>query len=166
MTTASHNPPEHAPASPAIAGMPRWATTTSWVLQIVAAVILGQTLFFKFSAAPEPVYIFSTLNAEPWGRLGTAVFELIAVVLLLWPRLAILGAGLSVGLMTGAIGAHLFTPLGIEIKLPGQEVGDGGLLFALGGITMLASLGVLALRLSQIKRFASAPVCYITGKPS
>lgn len=164
MTTASHNPPEHAPASPAIAGMPRWATTTSWVLQIVAAVILGQTLFFKFSAAPEPVYIFSTLHAEPWGRLGTAVFELIAVVLLLWPRFAIFGAGLSVGLMTGALGAHLFTPLGIPIVLDGQS--DHGLLFGLGVTTMLASLGVLALRLSQIKRFASAPVCYITGKPS
>ena len=55
---------------------------TSWALRLIAAVILLQTLFFKFTAAKESVYIFSTLGAEPWGRIGSGVFELVAAVLL------------------------------------------------------------------------------------
>lgn len=117
-------------------------TAISWALQIVAAVILGQTLFFKFSGAEEPVYIFTKLGAEPWGRLGTAVFELIAMILLLTPWQPVLGAGLSVGLMVGALGAHL-GPLGIEVK------GDHGLLFCLGVVTLLCSVGVIWLRWNE-----------------
>ena len=49
---------------------------TSWALRLIVAVILLQTLFFKFSAAKESVYIFSTLGMEPWGRIGSGVFEL------------------------------------------------------------------------------------------
>ncbi len=113
----------------------------SWVLQVIAAVILAQTLFFKFTAAEEPVYIFTTLGAEPWGRIASGVFELIAAVLLLTPvrRFALAGAGLSVGVMLGAIGAHL-GPLGIVVK------NDGGLLFALALIVFWSGLGILWLR--------------------
>lgn len=93
-----------------------------WVLRLAAAVIMLQTLFFKFSGSEESVYIFSTLGMEPWGRIGTGVFELIAAILLLWPRTTALGALLGMGLMGGALFFH-FTKLGIEIK------GDGGLLF-------------------------------------
>lgn len=108
-----------------------WKTIASWSLRLVAAAILGQTLFFKFSAAPESVYIFQTLGVEPWGRLATAVLELIAVVLLLLPRTAALGAALGAGLMAGALGSHLFV-LGIEVQ------GDGGTLFALAIVTCVA----------------------------
>jgi len=90
--------------------------------QLVAAAILFQTLFFKFSAAPESVYIFTTLGIEPWGRLGSAVAELIAVILLLWPRFAALGALLGLGMMSGAILSHL-TKLGIVVQ------DNGGTLF-------------------------------------
>ncbi len=98
--------------------------TLSWVLRIIAAIILGQTLFFKFSGAEESKYIFSTLGMEPAGRYGSGVAELIAVVLLLIPGTAAWGALLGLGVISGALVSHL-TVLGIEVK------GDGGLLFYL-----------------------------------
>src|SRR5438552_9024325 len=102
----------------------RTQNLASWALQIVVALILFQTLFFKFTAAEESVYIFTTLGAEPWGRIGSGVVELIAASLLLVPATAPVGAILAMGVMGGAIISHL-TVLGIEVK------GDGGLLFAL-----------------------------------
>lgn len=107
-----------------------------WICRIVAALILLQTLFFKFSASPESVYIFSQVGIEPWGRIGTGVMELIAAILLLIPRFSVFGALLAVGLMAGAIVTHLFI-LGIEV------MNDGGLLFIYASIVLLASLYVL-----------------------
>jgi uncharacterized membrane protein YphA (DoxX/SURF4 family) len=94
-----------------------------WVLRVLAAVILLQTLFFKFSGAEESVYIFSTLGMEPWGRIGTGVVELIASILLLVPRTTAIGAMLGLGVMSGALFFHL-TRLGIVVK------DDHGQLFA------------------------------------
>jgi hypothetical protein len=119
------------------------AKRVSWTLQIVAAAILGQTLFFKFTAAPESVHIFRVLGMEPWGRIGTGVAELVAVVLLLAPRTAALGALLAIGLMGGAIVSHA-TKLGIAVVVGGES--DGGLLFALAVVTLVASAIVVALR--------------------
>jgi hypothetical protein len=104
----------------------------SWICRITAAVILGQTLFFKFTAAPESVYIFSKLGLEPWGRIGSGVAELIAAILLLTPRFAWAGALLALGVISGALGSHL-TVLGIVVQ------DDGGLLFALAIIVFAAS---------------------------
>lgn len=115
----------------------------SWVCQVIAAAILAQTLFFKFTGAEESKFIFSTLNAEPWGRIGSGVVELIAAILLLIPRTAAVGAFLTLGVMTGAIGAHL-TKLGIVVK------DDGGLLFALALITFISAAIVLILRRTQL----------------
>ena len=120
----------------------------SWVLQLIAAVILAQTLYFKLTAAPESVYIFSTLGMEPWGRIGTALVELVAVFLLLVPRTAVLGAILALGVMGGAIASHL-TKLGIEVQ------GDGGLLFGLAIAVMTASAGVAVLRRKEIPLLGS-----------
>jgi uncharacterized membrane protein YphA (DoxX/SURF4 family) len=94
-----------------------------WILRILAAVILLQTLFFKFSAAEESVYIFTKLGIEPWGRIGSGVIELIASILLLLPRTTAVGAVLGLGVMSGAIFFHL-TRLGIVVK------DDHGQLFA------------------------------------
>src|SRR3954469_14341620 len=99
-------------------------SVASWILQLLVAAILLQTLFFKFTGAEESVYIFTTVGAEPWGRIGSGVIELIASVLLLVPATAPVGAALAIASMGGAILTHL-TILGIEVK------GDGGLLFAL-----------------------------------
>jgi len=119
------------------------ALAVSWICQLVAAFILGQTLYFKFTGAPESVYIFSTLHAEPWGRIGSGVLELVAVLLLLYPKTPAIGAVLAVGLMLGAVGSHL-TKLGIEVQ------GDKGLLFLLGVIVLVASTIVLLLRRKEL----------------
>jgi len=121
----------------------------SWVLQLIAAVIMGQTLFFKFTGAPEPVYIFTTLGAEPFGRWFAGLSELVAVVLLLWPAAAGLGALLSMGVMSGAILAHL-TKLGIAV------LDDGGLLFWMGVIVWVASAIVAWLRKDELIALAFA----------
>jgi hypothetical protein len=116
---------------------------TSWILQLVVAGILLQTLFFKFTGAEESVYIFTTLGVEPWGRIGSGVVELVAALLLLMPAAAPFGAGLTMGLMLGAIASHLAI-LGIEVK------GDGGLLFGLAITAFTASAVVLFIRREQI----------------
>src|SRR6185503_19704669 len=121
----------------------RGANIASWICQVTAAVILGQTLFFKFTGAPESKYIFSTLGIEPWGRIGTGVLELITVLLLLSPRTAALGAVLAIGLMGGAIMSHL-TRLGIEIQ------GDHGLLFKLAVTVLFAAVTVLIIRRREL----------------
>src|ERR1051325_2606392 len=95
--------------------MSKPAVVTSWVLRVVAAIILLQTLFFKFTAAPESVYIFTKVGAEPWGRIGSGVVELIAAILILTPRFTWLGSLLAMGVMAGAIFSHL-TVLGIEVQ--------------------------------------------------
>ena len=118
---------------------------TSWILQVIVAVILLQTLFFKFTGAAESVYIFSTLGAEPWGRIGSGVVELIASILLLMPRTAALGALLSLGTISGAIMAHL-TRLGIAIT----PVGDKGELFALALAVFIGSALILLIRRRSI----------------
>jgi len=118
-------------------------TVLSWVLRITAAIILLQTLFFKFTAAPESVYIFTKVGAEPWGRIGSGVVELIAAILILTPRFTWLGSLLAMGVMAGAILSHL-TVLGIEVQ------GDKGLLFALALIVLVCSTANLILHRSEI----------------
>jgi len=116
-----------------------------WLLRIAVAVILLQTLFFKFTGAKESVYIFTTLGAEPWGRIGSGVVELIASLLILVPRTAVFGAILALGTICGAIFAHL-TKLGIRIP----AVDDHGELFALAVLVFVGSLVILYLHRRQI----------------
>jgi uncharacterized membrane protein YphA (DoxX/SURF4 family) len=87
-------------------------TIFTWALRIIAALIMLQTLYFKFSGHEQSVKLFTILGMEPWGRIGTGVFELIASILILMPRTTVYGAGLGLGLMAGAIFFHL-TKLGI-----------------------------------------------------
>jgi uncharacterized membrane protein YphA (DoxX/SURF4 family) len=115
----------------------------SWVLQIAVALILFQTLFFKFSGAEESVYIFRTLGLEPWGRIGSGVVELIACALLLHPRTVPIGAAIAMGAITGAIFSHL-TKLGVVVK------DDGGLLFALALVVFIGSAAILFIRREQL----------------
>jgi uncharacterized membrane protein YphA (DoxX/SURF4 family) len=108
----------------------------AWICRIAAAVILLQTLFFKFTAAPESVYIFTKVGLEPWGRIGSGIVELIAAILLLVPRFTWLGAIIAMGVIGGAIMSHL-TVLGLVV------MDDGGLLFILAVVIALCSAVVL-----------------------
>ena len=108
-------------------------TIAPWVLRTVAALIMLQTLYFKFSGSEESVYIFSKLGMEPWGRIGTGILELIASILILYPKTTFFGSVLAIGLMLGAIGAH-FGKLGIAVK------NDGGQLFIYALLVLLSSL--------------------------
>lgn len=122
-----------------------------FLLKLIPAVILLQTLYFKFSGAPESVYIFETLGLEPHGRIGSGIAELIASILLLIPKTAWAGAGLALGVISGAIVSHL-TQLGIEVQ------GDGGYLFFLALVVFACSSAVLWMNRKDIpilgKRFA------------
>ena len=115
---------------------------TSWILRIMAAVILLQTLYFKFTGHPESVELFTKLGVEPWGRIGTGVIELITGILLLIPATAFIGAFIVVGLMLGAILSHLMV-IGIESK------GDGGQLFMLAILVMLFCSALCVMHLQQ-----------------
>jgi uncharacterized membrane protein YphA (DoxX/SURF4 family) len=139
-----------APVVPAVVNKSiRPLLVVSWICRILAAVILLQTLFFKFTGAEESVYIFSTLGLEPWGRYASAVAELIAAILLLAPRYAAFGALLSIGVISGALVSHL-TKLGIEVK------GDGGLLFGLAVTVFVCSALILVIRRDELPILGAA----------
>lgn len=108
----------------------------SWAARIIVAIILLQTLFFKFTGAPESIYIFEKMGMEPWGRIGSGIVELIAGILILIPNTKIYGAILSLGVISGAIVSHL-TTLGIVVQ------DDGGTLFGLAVLVFVLSLGLV-----------------------
>lgn len=115
----------------------------NWVIRLVPVIIMLQTLYFKFSAAPESVYIFSKIGMEPYGRIGIGVLELIASILILMPRTTSYGAVLGLGLMLGAIRFHV-TELGIEVQ------NDGGKLFYLAVIVAVFCVLLIAIHRKQI----------------
>jgi uncharacterized membrane protein YphA (DoxX/SURF4 family) len=140
-----------------------------WVLTLYIAFVFIQSLFFKFTNSPETQYIFGTLNA--WGGgLGvpglfapSGIFsqyvvgsaELIASIALLAgaiikkPGLHGAGALLSIGVISGAIFFHLFTPLGVQV-LNTDGTLDGGELFALACGVWIASAAIVWLRRSDL----------------
>ena len=119
-------------------------TIVIWVLRLVAAAIMLMTLYFKFTAHPQSVKLFTILGMEPWGRIGTGVCELIASILILVPRTTLLGALMGLGLMAGAIFFHL-TKLGIIFD------GDAGL-FAYAVITFVCCLALIIIYRKNIPK--------------
>lgn len=113
------------------------------MLRVVPAGILLQTLYFKFSAAPESVYIFTTLGLEPHGRIGVGIAELVSGLLLLIPATTYLGAILGLGVIGGALFFHL-TKLGIEVN------GDGGYLFFLAVLVLVSCLALIWIERKKI----------------
>ncbi len=116
------------------------------LLRIIVAIILIQTLRFKFTAHPDSVYIFTQVGMEPYGRIGIGILELIAGVLLLIPRTIWIGAVITLGVIGGAIMMHL-TILGVEIH------GDGGVLFFTAVITFVLSAVILWLNRKEVAFF-------------
>lgn len=119
-----------------------------WISRIAIAVILLQTLYFKFTGHPESVALFTKLGVEPWGRIGTGVIELVTGILILIPATAFIGAALSLGVMAGAIASHLLV-IGIESD------NDGGQLFMLAIIVFTLSAIVLFLRRLELATWIS-----------
>ncbi len=117
-------------------------------VRLVCAVILLQTLYFKFSGAPESIFIFSKLGIEPWGRWFAGISELVASILLVVPATQLLGALMATAIMVGAIASHLAV-LGIVVQ------DDGGLLFGLACGVLLGSIVVLLARRDQIPIWVS-----------
>jgi hypothetical protein len=121
-----------------------------WVLRLIAAIILLQTLYFKFTAHPESVILFTKLGVEPWGRIATGVIELITAVMLLWRPTVFFGAIMGIGLMSGAIASHLFV-IGVESQ------GDGGQLFILAFVVWFACVFIAFLFRNDILKMGFLP---------
>ena len=138
-----------------------------WALSAYIAFIFIQSLFFKFTGSEESVFIFSTLRAwsgiglfEPAGRWIIGLCELIASILLFLPRTRIFGAALAIGIMTGAISFHLFTPLGVEI------LGDGGELFILACGVWISGWIILALSANDIRTWTGTALNILRPHPA
>lgn len=114
-----------------------------FIMRIVVAIILVQTLRFKFLGHPDSIYIFETVGMEPYGRIGTGIIELLAAILLLVRPTVYIGAAIAIGVMAGAIFMHL-TILGVEVK------NDGGMLFILAIATFTLSSTILYLHRKDI----------------
>ncbi len=141
--------------------------TILWALSAYIAFVFVQSLFFKFTGSEESIFIFSTLRAwsriglfEPAGRWIIGVCELIASILLLLPRTRIFGAALAIGIMTGAISFHLFTPLGVEI------LGDGGELFILACGVWISGWIILALSIPDIRSWTGTALNILRAHPA
>lgn len=129
----------------------RTKTILAWIFRILAALLMFQTLFYKFSAAPEPVYIFSRLGMEPWGRIGSGLAELVASVGLLIPRTTRYGALLGLGIMLGAVAAHIFV-IGIVVHVNGGP-GDNGQLFIYALLVLISCAYLLWTERHQLLPF-------------
>jgi uncharacterized membrane protein YphA (DoxX/SURF4 family) len=145
------------------------------VLTLYIAFVFVQSLFFKFTDSPETQYIFGTLDA--WGAslgapglfapdgifsqyvVGTG--ELIASALLLlglaqrFRWLQPLGALMALGVISGAIFFHLFTPLGVSV-VNTDGTRDGGQLFALACGVWLAAAALLWINRDTIRSLLTA----------
>jgi uncharacterized membrane protein YphA (DoxX/SURF4 family) len=107
-----------------------------WIPRMIAALIMLQTLFFKFTGAEESVYIFTTVGLEPWGRYGSGVAELVASILILLPSFSVYGALLAVMTMSGALFFHL-TKLGIVVMNDSGQLFIYALLVFFSGIIII-----------------------------
>lgn len=125
---------------------PKLPTLLQWVLRLIAAIIMLQTLYFKFSGAEESVYIFTQMGIEPWGRYATGIAELIASILILYKPLTAFGSLMAVGIMSGALVSHILV-LGVVVK------DDNGLLFSYALIVWLASVILAWLNRAQLVDF-------------
>ena len=113
-------------------------------IKVIVAIILLQTLYFKFSGSPESIYIFQKLAMEPFGRIGSGIIELFAAILLFVDKTKFYAASTIVGTMLGAIISHIFI-LGIDI------MNDGGTLFVLALIALISSTIIALYQISDLK---------------
>src|SRR5215472_5690618 len=127
-----------------------------FLLSAYIAFVFVQSLFFKFTGSRESIYIFSTLRDwsgiglfEPAGRWIIGLSELLASILLFMPRMRMFGATIAIGIMTGAIFFHLFSPLGVDV------LGDHGLLFTMACGVWISGWLILAMHAEEIRELAA-----------
>ena len=140
--------------------MPKILRAMPWLLAGWIAYVYVWYLQYKFLGHPGSVDLFTTLTDwlgfeghEKTMRIGTGSAELVASILLFIPATQVLGAAISLAIMTGAIFFHVVSPLGID------PYGDGGVLFQQACATWAASLGILALRREEaLARLVRLPV--------
>lgn len=145
-----------------------------WVLAIFVAFVFLQSLFFKFSGSEETVIIFNTVAdwmaslsllkgvAEPFRIYGgntVGAFELLASVLILIPASRAFGALMGLGVISGAIFFHLFTPLGVVRVVDTAGNTDGGVLFGMACGVWLASATLIWLNRERL-------LALLPGKPT
>ncbi|WP_340074441.1 DoxX family protein [Leptobacterium sp. I13] len=118
-------------------------TTITNVLSIIAAIILLQTLYFKFTAHPDSVYVFTLLGLEPYGRVGLGIIELITAGMLIYPKTTTYGSIIGVVILSGAIASHL-TVLGIVVR------DDHGILFVLALIAFICCVAILWIKRQEV----------------
>lgn len=106
------------------------------IFRIIIALILLQTLRYKFTAHPDSAFIFTKVGLEPYGRIGTGILELISAILILLPKTIWAGALLTFGIISGVVLIHL-TQLGIEVN------NDGGKLFYMALLVLVLSILIL-----------------------
>jgi uncharacterized membrane protein YphA (DoxX/SURF4 family) len=138
--------------------MSKATRTVSWICRLIAAFLMGMTLYFKFTGAPLPVAIFTTLDVEPWGRYFTGCAEVVAVLLLLIPRTVSLGAIVTIGILGGAIICHL-TVLGVSLEGIKDNLPEGSKdlvpdrsLFVYACVGFLSAVVVLIIHKNQLMR--------------
>jgi hypothetical protein len=136
----------------------------AWGLSAYIAFVFVQSLFFKFSGSAESIFIFGTLRDwsgiglfEPFGRWFIGFSELVAAILLFVPGFAVVGAGIALVIITGAIFFHLFTPIGVEI------MGDGGELFILACGVWLSAVAILFLRRDELRAWLAFVSALLSG---
>ncbi|MEM8941944.1 MAG: hypothetical protein AAGC91_07295 [Pseudomonadota bacterium] len=131
----------------------------SWILAVYVAFVFIQSLFFKFSGSEETVIIFGTIAdwmqsigltgvAEPfrvYGGNAVGTCELIASALILIPRTRLYGALIAIGVISGAIFFHLFTPLGVVRTINAAGETDGGVLFLMACGVWIASAALIVM---------------------
>lgn len=117
----------------------------SLILKITIAVIMIQSLFFKFSGAQESIDLFTKLagKREAFFRIGIGILELITSIILFVPQKTWLGASLSLGIMSGAVLSHL-TILGVA------HHNDGGALFFCALLALVSSSILLYLHRKEV----------------
>ncbi|MEM8547919.1 MAG: hypothetical protein AAGF46_07125 [Pseudomonadota bacterium] len=130
-----------------------------WILVLIPVVVFVQSLPFKFSGAVETVHIFTTIGAwfdsiglaaiggpfAQYGAYGVGIAEIIASVLLLIPATRHWGALFGLGVLSGAIFFHVFTPLGVSVKFPGAPEGGDPALFIMAVVAWSALLATVIL---------------------
>lgn len=115
----------------------------SWILRLVVAIILLQTLYYKFTAHPDSVHIFTAIGIEPWGRIGVGILELITALLILIPNTKVIGIMCTLVIILGAVFSHLLV-LGLNVS------NDGGALFVLAIIVLIASILFIKINKNEV----------------